>query len=347
MRAAKSKRSKIVTLSWLNLGALALWWTLVNGVAESTALTALGLYLPQQPVLLPTLALLMWAIFQKKRAFIALNGATLLLFGIVLLGSHAPWLRLWPANPKATRARILTWNVSSSQGGVEKIAREIQAQNPDIVCLQETIGPRGKDPDATPELIARFPAWHAVREGDVTLLSRGPLANERHYPHQGPNRRRVLAVTCQTTGGPLDVIVAHISAAARHNQFGVRQPGDLRRILETVESIHSTAVTRLSQLPLLDSALDDSRRSGRPYLLAGDFNNPPRGEFNRHLKAQLTDAFTQGGWGSGFTFPADFPVMRIDYLWLGRGVCARRCFAMPTSASDHRALVADVEVNWN
>lgn len=346
MRAAKPKRSKLVTLSWLNMGALTLWWALINGLAERTAFTTFGLYLPQHPFLLPTILLLIGALFQKKRGPIVFNAATLLVFGVVLLGSHAPWLRLWPANPKATRARIMTWNVLSSQGGVEKLSGEIRRQKPDIVCLQETLGRRGVVPDRTPELIALFPGWHAARAHDVTVLSRWPIQGERRYPHPKPSHRRVLAVTCRTPAGPLDVIVAHISTTARGARYGGRKPGSVQRVIETASLIHQTAQTRLSQLPVIDRALADSKNSGRPYFLAGDFNNPPRGGFNRHLKAQLSDAFEQAGLGSGFTFPAKFPVMRIDYLWLGRGVRARRCFTVPTNASDHRATVADVEVLW-
>ena len=346
MRAAKSKpkRSKLVVFRWTNRGFLSLGWTLINGVAERTAFTALGLYLPQHPFLLPSLVLLMWAIFQKKRGPIVFNGAVSLVFGVVLMGSHAAWLRLSRADSRAMQARIMTWNVLSSQGGVEKIAGEIRRQKPDIVCLQETLGRRGADRDRTPELIARFRGWHAARASDVTILSRWPIQNERRYKHR-KSSRRVLAVTCQTPDGPLDVMVAHIPTSARGSRFGAHKPSNLRRLLETANLVHATAQTRMNYLPVLDRALEDSQRSGRPYLLAGDFNNPPRGGFNRHLKAQLTDAFAQGGWGNGFTFPAKFPVMRIDYLWLGRNVRARRCFAVPTNASDHRALVADVEVN--
>ena len=344
MRAAKPKRSKLVAFSWFNLGALALWWTLINGVAERTAFTTFGLYLPQHPFLLPTILLLIWAISRKKRGPILFNAATMLVFGVLLLGSHAPWLRLWPANPKSARARVMTWNVLSSQGGVEKIAGEIRRQKPDIVCLQETLGRRGVVPDRTPELIARFPGWHTARAHDVTILSRWPLQNERRYRNTKTSRRFVLALTCQTPGGPLDVLVAHISTSARGARYGGRRPGSLARVVETARLIHETAETRLSQLPVVDQAIADSKRSGRPYFLAGDFNNPPRGIFHRHLKAQLTDAFAQAGWGSGFTFPAKFPVMRIDYLWLGRGTRARRCFTVPTNASDHRATVADLDI---
>ena len=316
-------------------------------MAERTAFTTFGLYLPQHPFLLPTLILLIWAVYKKNRRACWFNGATLLIFGVILLGVHIPWARLLPAPASSHGVRVMTWNVLSSSAGTQKIAGAIKAQKPDIVCLEETLGRRGLVPDRTPELIGRFPGWHAQRANEVTLLSRWPIANVRQYKNLKTSTRRVLAVTCQTPDGPLDVIVAHISTSALGSHYGGRKPSSWNRLLETARLVHGTAQTRLKQLPALDMALDEAAtHSGRPYVLAGDFNNPPRGGFYRHLKARLTDSFARAGWGSGFSFPAKLPVMRIDYIWLGRGVSARRSTVMPTNASDHRALVSDVAVRW-
>ncbi len=342
----KTKSSKLPILSRINLCALVVWWLLINGVAERTSFTSFGLYLPQHPFLLPTLILLIWAACKKNWRVCWFNGATLSIFGVILLGVHVPWARLLPAPVNSHGVRIMTWNVLSSSAGTQKIAGVIKAQKPDIVCLQETLGRRGFGPDRTPELIGRFPGWHAQRANEVTLISRWPIENVRQYQNLKTSTRRVLAVTCRTPNGPLDVIVAHISTSAPGSHFGGRKPGSLNRLLETARLVHGTAQTRLKQLPTLDSALDEAEHSGRPYVLAGDFNNPPRGGFYRHLKARLTDSFARAGLGSGFTFPAKLPVMRIDYLWLGRGVSARRSTVVPTNASDHRALVSDVAVVW-
>ena len=140
------------------------------------------------------------------------------------------------------------------------------------------------------------------------------------------------------------LLVAHVSTAPPQSHFAGRRVADGNRLLETFRNVRGTAQTRLSQLPTLDRALNDAQNSGHPYVLAGDFNNPPRGIFHRHLKARLTDGFAQAGWGSGFTFPARLPLMRIDYLWLGRGVRAKRVWVTDTSASDHRAIVGDLDV---
>ena len=205
----------------------------------------------------------------------------------------------------AARVRVMTWNVLLLPGGTAKFASEIRAQNPDIVCLQETLGGHDLPGDRTPELIARFPGWHSARAGDVTILSRWPIRAERRYPHPWPSLRRALAVTCQTPDGPLDVIVAHISTSAQGSRYGGRKPRSLRRLIETATLVGQTAQTRHKQLPVVDKALDESQRSGRPYLLAGDFNNPPRGGFHRHLKARLTDAFAQGRLGQRLQLPVE------------------------------------------
>ena len=334
-------------LSLLNGAGLALLWILENGVAERTALTALLLYLPQHPFLLLSLILLVCSAWKRRRKLTVFNAAVTLIFAVILLGLHVPWSRLQGSTPGSTRVRVMTWNVRLANGGTAKLAAEIKAQQPDIVCLQETTGRRYRGRglvDHVPELLRRFADWHVVRAGEVTVISRLPLLHSVQYPHPKPSRRAVLATTWQTAGGPLDVLVAHISTAPPQSHFAGRRVADGNRLLETLRNVRGTAQTRLSQLPTLDRALNDAQNSGHPYVLAGDFNNPPRGISHRHLKARLTDGFAQAGWGSGFSFPARLPLMRIDYLWLGRGVRARRVWVTDTSASDHRAVVGDLDI---
>lgn len=93
-----------------------------------------------------------------------------------------------------------------------------------------------------------------------------------------------------------------------------------------------------------NALLNVTRRISGPLIVAGDFNTPPRGEVYRRMSADLTDAFGYAGWGVGYTFRSDVPAMRIDYVFLGNGVRAERCWTPHTEASDHLPLVADVEL---
>ena len=334
--------------SWLNLGALGLVWTLGSGVAERTGFTALLLYLPQQPFLLGTVGLLAWSLKRKNRVWTVFNGAVLVLFAVILLGVRLPWARLQGAPVGAKRVRVMQWNIRLGRGGAEEIARQIKAQNPDIVCLEEATGhvENGVLVDDMPALLAQFENWNVVRGSEVITMSRYPLLNQKSYHMPAPNSRDIVRTTWKTPGGPFEVIVAHISATVTFTRYSNNSPADPRRVLETVGSIGASAQKRASQLPTLDRAIFDAVATGHPFVLMGDFNNPPRGQFHRHLKTRLTDSFAVAGLGSGFTFPAKLPVMRIDYVWTGRGAQARRAFTVPTRASDHRPVVCDLDVVW-
>ena len=61
------------------------------------------------------------------------------------------------------------------------------------------------------------------------------------------------------------------------------------------------------------------------------------------LSAHLTNAFKQAGGGLGPTFPAAFPPVRIDHVWL-RQAEAVRAFMPVSTASDHRPLVVEVHL---
>ena len=78
-------------------------------------------------------------------------------------------------------------------------------------------------------------------------------------------------------------------------------------------------------------------------LLGGDMNSEPSSEPIRNLAgAGWQDLFASCGSGQTFSFPADKPEKRIDYL-LGRGStkCVR-AEILDTQASDHRPVLFEV-----
>lgn len=75
-----------------------------------------------------------------------------------------------------------------------------------------------------------------------------------------------------------------------------------------------------------------------PTLLLGDFNAPPEAPELAPLWDELTAAPT------GFTFPADVPVTRIDYVTVSSGLRVCQATVPPTLASDHRPVLAEVLV---
>lgn len=84
-------------------------------------------------------------------------------------------------------------------------------------------------------------------------------------------------------------------------------------------------------------------RCGNQVLL-GDFNARPDAPELAPLWEKLTDAWAAVGAGDGFTFPANAPDRRIDYMTASRGIRITTAVVPQTLASDHLPVVADLLV---
>ena len=84
-----------------------------------------------------------------------------------------------------------------------------------------------------------------------------------------------------------------------------------------------------------------------PLIVVGDFNDTSQ-RANVSIDAELfDDAWIDGrGTGEGFSYPADKPAKRIDYIFTRRtdGIKTKRAWVVSTLASDHIPVVADLEL---
>jgi endonuclease/exonuclease/phosphatase family metal-dependent hydrolase len=80
-----------------------------------------------------------------------------------------------------------------------------------------------------------------------------------------------------------------------------------------------------------------------PLILVGDFNDVPAGAAYQLVRKQFDDAWVAD---DGFTYPADKPTKRIDYILTRRDepVRAKKVWIPSTLASDHVPVVADLEI---
>lgn len=81
-----------------------------------------------------------------------------------------------------------------------------------------------------------------------------------------------------------------------------------------------------------------------PTIVLGDFNTPPNSDGHRLLSRTLRDCFDEVGSGFGYTFRADIPIWRIDYIWASRDLVPCRAKVERERLSDHRPLW--VELKW-
>jgi endonuclease/exonuclease/phosphatase family metal-dependent hydrolase len=82
----------------------------------------------------------------------------------------------------------------------------------------------------------------------------------------------------------------------------------------------------------------------------GDFNDRPISVVHRELRKHFTDAFTASGkrWGPTYRF-GPIPI-RLDHIYVSRAIrvldCRVRTDELARIASDHRPVIASVEVTW-
>ena len=74
---------------------------------------------------------------------------------------------------------------------------------------------------------------------------------------------------------------------------------------------HNSAVERRAQTERIAALLAPVRT---PVILLGDLNAPPGAPELAPLAPRFVDAWTRGGTGDGFTYPATGPTARIDYV---------------------------------
>jgi endonuclease/exonuclease/phosphatase family metal-dependent hydrolase len=245
--------------------------------------------------------------------------------------------------------RILTYNVHSCRGtdgrlSPERIAAVIAGARPDVVALQELDAGRARTGGLDQaHAIARslgmrfhfHPALRVEEEryGDAVLsalpmrlVKAGPLPGLPNRPGLEP--RGALWVAVDLGGGAeLQVVNTHLGLLARE---------------------------RLAQAAALlgEEWLGHPDCRGRPAVLLGDFNAVSRSPAYRLLAGRLRDAQVVAAVRPGQrprpTFPARWPVLRLDHVFLGEGVDASRAEVrrglVERAASDHLPLVVDVSV---
>ncbi|MEE1939716.1 endonuclease/exonuclease/phosphatase family protein [Streptomyces sp. TRM 70361] len=212
---------------------------------------------------------------------------------------------------------LVTHNVNESNPRPVRTARALAASGADVVALEELGGPSTAAYERT--LADTYP-YHSV-QGTVGLWSRYPVADARAvdiapWP-------RALRATVRTPEGPVAVFVAHLMSVRFTAGSGFTS--DAR----DAAARRLAAAVRAEPLPRT--------------ILVGDLNGTTGDRGLSGLTSQLRSVQAESGAGFGASWPASFPVVRIDHI-LVRGVEPRSAWALPATGSDHLPVAASVRV---
>lgn len=282
---------------------------------------------------LPLLPLLMLALITRSRSALLALLIPALLFGAEYGRQFLPNWQL-AVLPAATPLRVLTWNTlftSNPAGEFQALINELQ---PDLIVLEEVSYRMANKLMADDDYPYR--AIHSPNTASsLAIASRYPILRSR--TGLDVYACYCLEATIDFNGRIITVIAVHI----------FRPEINFRRIgrFPTV-----TNFTDKMQSPIFDQLLARIQAVDGPLIVLGDFNTSERQPNFRRLRTDLDDAFAGGGWGMGYTFPANLrargvelePFVRIDHIFTSPAWRTRAAWTSHLSSSDHGYVVADL-----
>ena len=254
-----------------------------------------------------------------RRQWLAL---TLALPTLLISLNYAP---LFLPRPRVALAgseplKVMSYNIWSRNNDIQAIAAQIQAEQPDVLLLQELR--RDKAQNVVKALEGLYPAtdFYFTYEPrfEQGIISRYPLTPlEASY-----DKGKAQKVLVETPSGPITVWNIHTTSGRWRTRY--RQVSNLTRDIAAMEG---------------------------PLIVGGDFNTTDQTEVYGMINQYLPNAHWQAGWGFGFSFPSPHrpisrktfipSLVRIDHIFYSHHFTIRRAATLSNAGgSDHFPVVA-------
>ena len=235
----------------------------------------------------------------------------------------------------AKTIRVMTYNIHVGIGmdkklDLKRIAEVINKEKPDLVGLQEV--DRGVQRTQRIDEIIELSklthmdyafAFNLPYQGGqygVAILSRFPIRATEHRLYKNlreAERRGLIRAEVKIDGRLVHFVTTHLDY--QHDDGRLFEAQQMLAFLSDVKG---------------------------PLIVVGDFNDTPAGDTSKLMRSLFDDAWAVRPTDEGFSYPADKPTKRIDYIFMRRtdGIRTKRAWIVETLASDHIPVVADLEI---
>ncbi|MGW2615283.1 endonuclease/exonuclease/phosphatase family protein [Streptomyces sp. NPDC001500] len=213
---------------------------------------------------------------------------------------------------------VATHNVNADNPDPADTARDVAASEADVVALEELTATAA--PVYEKALAATYP-HHSV-QGTVGLWSKYPLSAVKPVDIK-LGWTRAMRATVATPQGEVAVYVAHLPSVRVKLRAGF------------------TARQRDTSADALGEAIADEKLTR--VILLGDLNGTMNDRSLNAVTSQMRSTQGAAGSGFGFSWPASFPMARIDQIMV-KGVEPVTSWTLPQTASDHLPVAARVKV---
>ncbi|MCT9087971.1 endonuclease/exonuclease/phosphatase family protein [Streptomyces sp. ASQP_92] len=213
---------------------------------------------------------------------------------------------------------VATHNVNADNTDPAGTARQVAASGAQVLALEEIPG----DQVATyKKALADLYPYHSV-QGTVGLWSTYPLSDSRPVDIK-MGWTRAMRSTVRTPSGDVAVYVAHMPSVRVKLNAGF------------------TANQRDNSAYTLGEAI--SAEPLRKVVLLGDLNGTMNDRSLNNITAQMRSTQGAAGSGFGFTWPAGFPMARIDQIMV-KGMQPTSSWTLARTGSDHLPIAARLKV---
>ncbi|WP_149551421.1 endonuclease/exonuclease/phosphatase family protein [Streptomyces marokkonensis] len=235
----------------------------------------------------------------------------------------AVWLNLFGGlltdkNATGGDLTVATHNVNADNPDPSRTARDVAASGADVLALEEL---KASQVPVYESALAPTYKYHSV-VGTVGLWSKHPLSDVRAVDIR-LGWKRAMRATVTAPAGRVAVYVAHLPSVRVKLEAGF------------------TARQRDKSADALGEAIAGERLPN--VVLLGDLNGTMNDRALNAVTSQMRSTQGAAGSGFGFSWPASFPMARIDQI-LVKGAEPEASWTLPPTASDHLPIAARVKI---
>jgi endonuclease/exonuclease/phosphatase (EEP) superfamily protein YafD len=232
----------------------------------------------------------------------------------------------WQAVRESGRGlRVVSLNCNV---GRSRSVEEVSAWQPDIVVLQESPGSEQLNV-LVKSLFGE--GGDSLHGGDVSILTRGKITTK----FADPKSHFVHAEIQLPTGELVDALSVRLAPPVPRLDFWM--PGfwieHRNKRIEHREQI-AELMRHVRSIP-----------ASHHLIVGGDFNAPPTDDSLAALRQRLSDSFLTAGRGWGPTGTNEYPMFRVDQIWVSDSLQPESVTAHQTQHSDHRMVVCDLKLH--
>ncbi|MEU8981643.1 endonuclease/exonuclease/phosphatase family protein [Streptomyces sp. NPDC048309] len=214
---------------------------------------------------------------------------------------------------------VATHNVNAENPDPSGTARDVAASGADVLALEELTA------SAVPvyeKALASTYKYHSV-QGTVGLWSKYPLTGAQPVDIK-LGWTRAMRATVTTPAGQVAFYVAHLPSVRVKLEAGF------------------TARQRDKSADALGEAI--AAEPIKQVVLLGDLNGTMNDRALNAVTAQMRSTQGAAGSGFGFSWPASFPMARIDQIMV-KGIEPVTSWTLPETGSDHLPIAARVKMD--